>query len=209
MAGVDEDSLRLLWVIGKWRFLLSRQIVRYSEKSKRTTYRYLKQLIDLKYVKKEHILYGVPALYTLAHKGKKVVGINKRENKYRLEQITHDIYVVDTAFYFMDKYHLDMNDITSEKELHSVNGFGSRKHVPDFIFSHKDKSYCVEVELSLKSKETIQKNAELNFMNYDVQLWVISKQNKKLKETLDKCLSRYPNIVIQYLDEVLKDVDNV
>ncbi len=204
---IDNESLQLLEVIGKWRFLLGRQIVRFSEKSKRTTYRHLKKLIDLKYVKKEHILYGVPALYTLTYKGKKLVGINKRENNYRLEQINHDVIAVDTAFYFMNKYKLNMDDITTEKELHSKDGFGTRKHVADFIFNYNNKSYCVEVELSLKSKNTLEKNAELNFINYDNQFWVIHRSNKKLKSHIDECISKFPNIDILYLDEVLKDVN--
>lgn len=107
----------------------------------------------------------------------------------------------------MKKYSLTMNDIQSEKELHSVRGFGSRQHVPDFTFNHDGKSYAIEVELSLKSKETLKKNAELNFMNYDTQIWVIRKKNSVLYNRLDELTTMYPNISISYIEEMTPNYD--
>jgi len=199
---IDDTDFLLLQAIGKWRFLLSRHLLDISPLSERTTYRRLKLLEDNKYLKHERILYGVPALYTLTHKGKMLIGLNKRESKFRIEQIEHDIVCVDMAFYFMKKYQLSMTDITGEKELHSLRGFGSRQHVPDLTFTTANKSYAIEVELSLKAKETLKKNAELNFLNYDTQIWIIRKQNTTLRNRLGDLTTWYPNIEIEYVEEL-------
>lgn len=199
---IDNIDFFLLEAIGKWRFLLSRHLIEISSLSSRSTYRRLKQLEERKLLTHARVLYGTPALYSLTHKGRLKIGLNKRDSKFRIEQIEHDICCVDMALYFMEKYHLSMSEITSEKELHSIRGFGSRQHVPDFTFQHDNKSYAIEVELSLKAKETLRKNVELNFMNYDSQIWLINKRNKALKSRLDELTTMYPNIVISYLEDV-------
>lgn len=199
---IDDTDFLLLQAIGKWRFLLSRHLILLSPLSERTTYRRLKLLEKAKYLKHERVLYGVPALYTLTHKGKMLIGLNKRDSKFRIEQIEHDILCVDMAFHFMKRFQLSISDITGEKELHSLRGFGSRQHVPDLTFTYAQKTFAVEVELSLKAKETLRKNTELNFMNYDNQIWIIRKKNTTLLSRLGDLTTWYPNIQIEYLEEL-------
>lgn len=205
-AGMTNEDISILHTVGKWRFLLSRHIQAFTgHSSKRTFYRKLKRLIDTGYLKRERILYGIPAIYTLTHKGRVLIGLNKREDKIRLDQLKHDILVLDTVLYKMQKEDVSIDSITSEKELHSEDGFGTRKHQPDFVILKDGETYAYEIELSLKAESRISENVQLNYINYDYQVWVISKDNKKLCRTVENVLSTYSGASILYTCEVLKD----
>ena len=43
-------------------------------------------------------------MYTLSHKGRILLGVNKREDKIRVDRITHDIYIIEAIIYFVLKY---------------------------------------------------------------------------------------------------------
>jgi hypothetical protein len=90
-----------------------------------------------------------------------------------VEQIPHDIAVLDTAIYFHKVKSVAYADMTTEKQLHSMDGFGVRKHRPDFIIHRNGKTYCIEVELSLKAKARLEAIIQANFMDYDHQIWVV------------------------------------
>jgi len=125
------------------------------------------------FIDRKRVIYGVPSEYYLTYKGKALLGLAHKLDKIRLEQITHDIAVLDTVMYFFLKKGIPLADILSEKQLHSLDGFGYRKHRPDFVFTKGKKKYCVEVELSPKTKERFEKNMRQNFDTYEVQHWVV------------------------------------
>jgi hypothetical protein len=83
------------------------------------------------------------------------------------------------------KYGISLSDITTEKELHQKDGFGTRRHQPDFIFTAEDKTHCVEVELTPKSKERTVKNLHDNFMTYDFPKWVVPENQTKIRTVLN------------------------
>lgn len=196
----DMDVLR---EVGRWRFLLSRHIrVLAGFPSQRTADRRLHALIAAGYLQRHMVLYGVPALYQLTHKGRMLTGFGKRAEKIRLEQIPHDICVLDVLIFLQAHYAFPFSKVTAEKELHRKDGFGTRKHYPDFLFEMKGKACAVEVELSLKSADRLAKNAQINFLNYDVQFWVISKDSKALKSRLEALRKSYSDIYILYLEDM-------
>lgn len=94
------------------------------------------------------------------------------------------------------------SDIKTEKQLHQGDGFGVRAHRPDFIFTRKNINYCVEVELSLKSSERLEKNIKSNFLGYDFQIWVIDENNLRLYRSLQTLKIQYTNIKITNIKEV-------
>jgi len=193
------DIIRLVY---RFKFALGRHVgflVGFS--GARACDRRLKALTLAGYLKRKKYLYGVPYLYTTAHKGRILIGVNKRENKIRLEQITHDIYVLDTLIYFKEKYNLLLKHISSERELHIKEGFGTRKHQPDFVFIYEDKKYAVEVELTPKAKANLEKNVRDNYLSYDYQIWVTN--DNKVLSMLQNLLNEYPNIKIVRLEDIL------
>ena len=134
----DREILRLVY---RFKFCLGRHIkslVQFT--GYRATDRRLKALVDAEYLDRKKYLYGVPYLYTVTHKGRILIGANKRENKIRLEQITHDIYVLDALIFFKERYQIALSNFESERELHIKDGFGTRKHHPDFVFTHEGKT---------------------------------------------------------------------
>ena len=58
-------------------------------------------LLEAGYITRKKYLYGVPSLYALSHKGKVLLGLSPRQEKIRIDQIAHDIAVIDTAIFFM------------------------------------------------------------------------------------------------------------
>ena len=202
-----ERDLSILKQISKWRFMLSRQIKEIYFSSQRTCDKRLKILRENGYINRKKILYGVPSLYTLTNQGRALIGLCSKQGRIRIEQILHDIAVVDMAIYFAKTRDIKMDDIITEKQLHSKNGFGGGRHHPDFVFEHGGKTYCVECELTTKSKKRLEENIKRNFMEYDNQIWITSKEGYKIREILQENVKKYPNIDIMILEE-LRDWEN-
>jgi len=166
----------------------------------RASDRRLKALVEAGYLNRKKYLYGVPYLYTVAHKGRILIGANKRENKIRLEQIAHDIQVLDVLIIFKEKYNLSLSNIESARELHIKDGFGTRKHQPDFVFTYEDKKHAVEIELTPKAKANLERNVRDNYLNYDYQIWVTG--DNKIFNMIQNLLDEYSNIKIVRLEEI-------
>lgn len=195
---LQERDYVVLSVIDKFYFILSRHVKVFAQFSnQRTTDRRLQKLEAEKYIKREKLLYATPSLITLTSKGKTELGVNKRKSKIKLDTVKHDILVLDIVTLLIEKYNITINDILSEKDIHRNEGFSKRKHAPDFVYS----KYAFEIELSLKSKERIEKNIASNFLNYDKQIWMIRKSNKKIEKILLDNITKYPNLHILYLEE--------
>lgn len=196
--------------IYRWRVCLGRQIRIFGGFSgQRAADRRLKLLQDNGYVEKKRILYGVPSLYTLTYKSKKMLNLNTRKEKIKIEQITHDILVLDTVIYLMYKDNIPLTAFTSEKELHSQDGFSNRVHRPDFLYTVDDKTYCVEIELNLKAKARLEKNIKSNFLNYDFQKWIVPCSKIKIRQILEDNSITYPTIEILSTEEVSNFVNNL
>jgi len=152
------------------------------------------------------VLYGVPNVYQLTRKAKTLIFANQRQGSIRLDQIIHDVTVLDVAIALMKSLGLSPSDIKTEKQLHQETGFGTRTHHPDFVFTKDNKTYCVEVELSLKAKTRLEKNIKSNFLKYDIQIWITDGNggvnSTKLLRMLEGFKTAYPNIQITNTKEV-------
>ncbi len=189
----ERDSV-VMHEISRWRFCLGRQLKILADfSSQRTCDRRLKKLIDAGYLKRVHLVYGIPGLYFATKKAKDFYNLDCITSTVRLNQLQHDIMVIDTAIYFIGKG-LDEKSIITERELKHEDGFSAPKHRPDFIFTKSDEKCCVEVELTEKSKERLEKNIRDNYLNFDIQYWITG--NEKIKRNLEKFQSRYSNIEI-------------
>ena len=198
--------------IERWRVCQSRHLKCLAGfPSQRTCDRRLKKLLEAGYISRKKILYGIPYLYFLGKKACLIVNTpTNRVSKIRIEQIKHDIDVLDTAIYFHSKHNISYTDMTTEKQLHSADGFSNRHHRPDFIFLQNDSTICVEIELSLKSRTRFENNISENFKNYDFQAWIVSQNTPKIRKILLENQSLYPNIKIFSLEEVkafVKELD--
>ena len=201
---VDRD-LHIFRETERWRVVLGRHIAELAGfTGLRACDQRLSKLIKAGYLERKKILYGVPGIYSLTHKAKALASLPVRSEKIRVEQIPHDIAVLDTAIYFHKMKSVSYEDMTTEKQLHSMDGFGVRKHRPDFIINRNEKSYCVEVELSLKAKARLEAIIQANFMDYDHQIWIVPDKACKIYQILKGNQSNYTNIHILELQEVQK-----
>lgn len=202
---VDRDYT-ILREIDRWRVITGKQICKVTGFSgQRACDRRLKKLIEAEYIRRNKYLYGFPGIYSLTNTGKKLIQAPSSTTKIRVEQIIHDSYVTDTAIYICGKYQIPFEDITTEKQLHRLDGFSNRKHRPDFIFSKNEKVSCVEVELTMKAKVRFEKNIKSNFENYDSQIWVVPDLKSSIAKTLIENQLIYPDILILSLEEVKAD----
>ena len=202
MRLTERDEL-ILREVERWRACGSRHIRRLAGFSgQRATDRRLKILIDAQYLERRKYLYGVPSIYFLTAKGKALIQATARPEKVKAEQIIHDMTVIDTAIYFMHSENVRLNQIITEKQLHQQDGFGVRKHRPDFIFKKDDITNCVEVELTLKAKNRLTNIIKDNFMEYDVQNWIIPDTQAKIRQILQDSQNYYTNIRLYSLEEV-------
>ena len=203
-----ERDYEMFIEIERWRFCLGRHLSEFLFSCKRTCDRRTKTLIDADYLERRKIIYGVASIYSLTYKAKMLIGANKRQDKVRVDRIIHDIAVIDTAIYFVRKFGISLKDITTEKQLHSKNGFSVRNHYPDFIFTKDDKTTCVEVELTLKAKGKFEKNIRNNFLTYDAQVWVCG-TDPRISGFLEDSKMEFSNIEIMKIEEVKKYVSEL
>ena len=200
---IVERDKQIIRELDRWRVCQGRHIkhlVGFS--GQRACDRRLRKLIEAGYIKREKILYGVAGIYSNTSKAKKIVENISTNQKIRVEQIHHDIAVLDTANYINQKNGTAYSQMHTEIELHRRDGFGLRKHRPDFVITAGDKTICVEVELSLKSKDRFLTNIHNNFLEYDIQIWVVPDLNSKIADFLKENISPFPNIKIIPLQEV-------
>jgi hypothetical protein len=209
----DRDSF-VLMTVWRFRFCLGRQIkVLCGFSGERTCDGRLRKLIEGGYLERRKYIYGVPSLYTVTRKAVSVVPIRYYEYKIRLEQILHDISVIDTVIYLMRTRGFSLADITTTKELHGEDGFGSRRHQPDFSIktgsdSEADNEIAVEVELSKKSNYRFMNNVSDNFMRFQSQIWVIPDNEKDIHTNIKGAKLQYPNIEVISYETVVDYVKN-
>ena len=200
MELTERDKL-VLKEVGRWYFMLGRHIKDFCGfPTSNIADRRIRLLIEQKYLKREKILYGVPYLYFLTHKSKKLMGYNTRSGMVKVDKIKHDIVVLDTVNYFINNLKINIADIITERQLLMRDGFGSKKHHPDYIFNVNGENYAIEIELTPKAKKRLENNVMENFQNYDHQLWIVERNSKveRMLKELD-----YYNITILYLDLVI------
>ena len=199
---VDPD-IDIFREIERWRVVTGKHIGVLADFSgQRSCDRRLKKLIEAGYLERKKILYGVPGIYRLTHPARILIGVSERQDRIRLEQISHDIEVLNTAIWIHQSRAIPFSEMQTEKQLHSLDGFSNRRHRPDFIFAQDGKTICVEVELSLKSKERLQKNIKLDFETYDAQIWIVPDRHSKITAILQENQNRYPGIEIIEIEEV-------
>ncbi len=202
---VERDYL-ILREIDRWRVVTGKHICKLTRfTGQRACDRRLHKLIEFGYIYRKKPLYGFPSIYYLTNTGKTFIGSLSKSDKIRLEQISHDIAVLDTAIYFNRKFDIAFSDILTEKQLHQKDGFGVRKHRPDFVFTKDGNLFCVEVELTMKSKDRFSKNIISNFTDYYIQIWVVPDKHTSIASFLSVMKEDYPNIKIIELGEVRKN----
>jgi len=198
----ERDEL-ILREVDRWRACGSKHIRWLANFSgQRATDRRLKILMEAGYLERRKFLYGVPSIYFLTAKGKSLIQVGTGTEKVKIEQIVHDRTVLDTAIYFMHKENLSLKDITTEKQLHQLDGFGIRRHRPDFIFTKDEMTYCVEVELTLKAKSRFLNIIKENYMEYDVQIWVVPDSQNAILQVLKESKKSYDNIQARSLQKI-------
>lgn len=200
---LTDRDFHVFQEVARWRVALSRHLKNLADfSSQRTCDRRLKKLIESGFLRRKKYIYGVPYLYFLTHKAKILIHVSTHQPKIRIEQIAHDISVLDTAIYIHNEKTVPFSDMQTEKELHGADGFSNRRHRPDFVFKQDCKNVCVEVELSLKAKTRLEKNIQSNFSIYDNQLWVVPSMHCKIAGILQEQSNIYPGIEIIPLEEV-------
>ena len=119
-----ERDVKIIREIQHWRFLLSRQIrVLCGFSGQRACDRRLKKLLEAGYIERRHYIYGVPRLYFVTKKAVKLLNLEYYTQDIRIEQIIHDIAVVDTAIYLINNTDVDATSITTERDLKHKAGF--------------------------------------------------------------------------------------
>jgi len=203
---VDRDK-KIIREIDRWKVCQGRHIRELAGfEGQRACDRRLRKLIEAGYIKRERVLYGVAGIYRNTIRATRIVeGLPRGNRKIIVGQIMHDIAVVDTAIVMAGEYGIALERITTEIELHRLDGFGMRKHRPDFVFTADGgKKICVEVELTLKAKNRLLDIIKSNFLAYDTQIWIAPNLNSKIARTLEKSKLEYPNIEILELSHIQK-----
>lgn len=199
---MERDTL-VFKEINRWRVITGKQICILADfSSQRTCDRRLKKLMESGFLTRKKIIYGLPSIYFLTNQSKALINMPNKPEHLRMEQISHDITVLNTAIYFNKIKHVPFADMRTEKQLHQQDGFSNRKHRPDFIYFKNGKTVCVEVETSLKNKNRLEENIKQDFLNYDFSFWVVPDFECKIAKTIEQNRTAYPTIEILELREI-------
>lgn len=189
---MTDRDIKIIKEIQRWRFLLSRQIrVLGGFKGQRACDRRLAKLIEAGFIERKHFIYGIPRLYFVTKKAVKLLNLEYCTFNIRIEQIQHDIAVIDTAIYLINNEGVETASITTERDLRHRAGFGNGKHFPDFTYTKDKNNYCVEVEISAKKLTTLEKNIKNNYRGYDIQKWFIPSDKPKITENVKNAGQKY------------------
>jgi hypothetical protein len=205
----DRDTA-IIKEICKHRFLLARQIrILGKFNGQRACDRRVRKLIDAGYIERKFYITGIARLYTVTRKAVEVFGLDYYTPKIRLDQIFHDIAVVDTVVYLTHNHGIDPASIITERDRKHIAGFSNPIHFADFSYTTQDgKTVCVEVELSAKKQDTLFRNIQKNYKEYDAQIWVIPSDKPKIVESVKRAAQKYGNIEILPLERVIDYVRN-
>lgn len=195
--------------IYKFGFCLSRHVQALASfPSSRTTDRRLSLLTKHGYLERQKIIYGIPYIYYLTRKGKNLIGKVPKVDKIKLDIISHNIGLLDylpTILKYLEKENLSIDDMVTEKELHSLDSFNTRRHHPDLAFlssnlSDASKKIAFEFELTLKSKERLISNIEKNYLDYHKQVWIVPKSEKKIIQIIESLKDTFTGIEVITFD---------
>ena len=204
-----ERDVKIIKEIQRWRFLLSRQLkILGGFSGQRACDRRLKKLIEAGYIERKHFIYGVPRLYFVTKKAVKLLDLEYCTQNVRIEQIMHDIAVIDTAIYLINNKGIDNASIITEREMKHKAGFGNPKHFPDFIYTKDNNTFCVEIELSAKKPTTLERNIKNNYKGFDFQLWFIPTDRQKVVDNVKAIGEKY-GVKIEPLEKVVEYVKEV
>ena len=109
-----DRGYTIIQELNRWRFALGRHIrVLADFPSTRISDRRLTILTKAGYIERKKILYGVPSIYTLTEKGLKLINKPTNTVKIRIEQIIHDIAMLDSVIYFKNTQNISLSNITT------------------------------------------------------------------------------------------------
>jgi len=203
---LTERDERIIREIGRWRGCLGRHVKRIGNfNGTRATDRRLKKLVDEKLLTRKNYVYGLAGIYQVTKKAQKLFGLDTYLGTVRLDQAVHDMMVVDIYLYIKEKLSLNAENFITEKEIRHKQGFTTRNHVPDFLYSlnkNMEQIICVEIELSQKAKERLENNVKDNYIKYAGQKWYVPKTNKRVIAWLNEFKGVYPNIEIIDLEMI-------
>lgn len=201
---LEQRDYSILKEIHRWKFCLGRHIKLLCDfTGSRACDRRLKLLIDALYLERKKVLFGIPSLYYLTKQGKTLLGISLYQDKDNISRIPHHIAVLDSVCYFKEKYNLKLEDIQSEKELHSIDGFANRLHKPDFVMILQTKTVAVEIELTLKAKRRFEENVKSNFLNYDKQIWIVPRSETRIIRLLEEWKNTFNNLEVIICEDII------
>ena len=97
---VERDTL-VFKEINRWRVITGKQICILADfSSQRTCDRRLKKLMEYGFLTRKKIIYGLPSIYFLTNQSKALINMPNKPEHLRMEKISHDITVLNTAIYF-------------------------------------------------------------------------------------------------------------
>lgn len=199
-----ERDYIILNMIYRFGFCFGRHVAFLANfPSARTCDRRLKLLVDNGYLFRKKVLYGLPYLYYLTKDGMRLIHVTPRNETIRVDKIHHDMTVLDCLPYFIKHYGFTFDTMTTERELHCKDGFGVRQHHPDTVFQKDGESFAIEFELSKKATVRLIHNIEQNYLNYDVQIWVIPASQSSTWNILTSSLEKYDSIEVMTLESLL------
>ena len=149
----------------------------------------------------------MPALYFTTKLAQDFFNLEYITSDIRIDKIKHEVNVTNTAIYFINHMKILDDSLITERELKHEDGFCRQRHRPDFIYEKDNQTICIEVEMTEKARERLEKNVRENYLNFDTQYWIVG--NEKIKNNIQKLESRYTNIEIIELETIQEHIQSL
>src|SRR3989338_3243208 len=178
MKLTDRD-IEILRFINDCGYCVTPHLTNFLSVKRARTYQLMRRLVQRKFVIKEHLLQGHPALYYLTSKGANFTDLPPIEY-VSLGTYRHQIIMINVALKLM-RVHPEAIWISERHLKHDkcYDGIGKRGHVADGLLLFPDnRQIAIEVELSVKGRQRIEGIIKSYASQFDIkEVWYFCSQS--------------------------------
>ena len=178
MKLTDRD-IEILRFINDCGYCSTQHLTQFLSVKRARIYQILKRLVQRKFIIKEYLLHGHPAIYYLTAEGASFTELPPIDY-VSLGTYRHQIIMIDVALQLM-RVHPEALWISERHLKHDKyhDGIGKRGHVADSLLVFPDhRQVAIEVELSVKGKQRIEGIIKSYASQFDIkEVWYFCSQS--------------------------------
>lgn len=201
---ITQRDMKLLRWINAVGYVQIKHIAHYLQVSLPTAYERMQKLIHSHFVVHHQLFHGEPGVYRVTHEGVKLsFSPMPPLRRVNLATYRHDLMVLTVSQSLLKQYG---GVFLSERQLRHEAGilkFNANEHMSDGLLVYDDSRIAIEVELTKKSKQRLEKIIHYYLKRFDVkEVWYLC-GDKAVRKQIDMMVQGKSFFRVMGLDAVL------